>query len=117
VAVEALPLLEAEAKKRQGTRNDLKPNISTQMSESKESREYAAELAGKVAVSYVSAAKKLAKDDPETFKAVKAGKKTLTQAKRDIKEKKREAKRQQNREKIAARDFVVWQLATTCPCC
>lgn len=82
VAVDALPLLEAEAKERQGRRADLVP----EMEQSKPQR--AVEIAGAlvgVGKQYVSEAKKLKEEAPETYERVKAGKLNIQQAKREAK--------------------------------
>jgi N6-adenosine-specific RNA methylase IME4/ParB-like chromosome segregation protein Spo0J len=111
-AVELLPLFEAEAKKRQGERTDLKkdnivailpPSESTpEPKEQTKSRDQAAKAVG-VGGKYVSDAKKIQQERPEVFKQIKDGEKTLPQAKREMKEEQREQKRQENREKIESR--------------
>lgn len=82
VAVEALPMLEAEAKKRQGTRTDIQQKVAG--SELGQSRDVAAEMMG-VNRQYVSDAKKLRDEAPETYERVKAGKLNIQQAKREAK--------------------------------
>ncbi len=51
---------------------------------------------------YVSDAANIKAEDPEAFKAIKSGKKTITQHKREAKEKHREERRKANAEKAAA---------------
>lgn len=80
VAVEALPMLEAEAKKRQGTRTDFQQIIAE--SEAGQARDAAAHMMG-VNRQYVSDAKKLRDEAPETYERVKAGKLNIQQAKRE----------------------------------
>jgi N6-adenosine-specific RNA methylase IME4 len=50
---------------------------------------------------YINEAKKLREESPEAFEKIKTGQSTLTQVRREIKEKKREARREDNRQKIA----------------
>lgn len=82
VAVDALPMLEAEAKERQGSRSDLVAKMP--QSDLPRSRDTAADLVG-VGGRYVSDAKKLAQEAPETAALVRAGKMNLQQAKREAK--------------------------------
>lgn len=77
IAVEALPLFEAEAKKRQGTRTDLKLNLPQKVAEGE-----ARELVGRcfnVNKTYVSKAKKLKRNNSEYFEKVKCGKLNFSQ--------------------------------------
>lgn len=97
-ALEALPLLEAEAKKRQGSRNDITQKFAE--CESGEARDKAAELFD-TNRQYVSDAKKIKEEDPALFDKVKSGETGIVQAKREIKERKREERREENRQKIA----------------
>jgi ParB-like chromosome segregation protein Spo0J len=82
VAVEALPMLEAEAKERQGTRTDIQQIVAE--SKPGQARDAAAEMMG-VNRQYVSDAKKLREDAPETYERVKAGTLNIQQAKREAK--------------------------------
>lgn len=93
VAVEALPMLEAEAKERQGARTDLVPNlcqeIDTSHRETASQRalratEQAGQMLG-VNRQYVNDAKKLRDEAPQTYERVKAGELNIQQAKREAK--------------------------------
>ena len=84
IAVEALTQLEAEAKERQGERNDISANLRG--SDGRKAAEQAADLVG-VSARSVETAKKLKNDDPEEFEAMASGKKTLNKAVTDAKEK------------------------------
>ena len=84
VAVDLLPHLEAEARERQLStlkRGTESPDTA-QMPERAEARELAGEALG-VSPRYVSEAKRLSQEAPELFEAVKAGAKTITQARRE----------------------------------
>lgn len=75
IAVEMLPLLEEEAKERQGRRTDLQHNIVEKIPQSAEdnkSRTQAAKLVG-TNERYVSDAKKIKQDAPEVFELMKSG--------------------------------------------
>ena len=50
---------------------------------------------------YINEAAKLKESSPDAFERVKSGAATITQVKREIKEKKREARREENRAKVA----------------
>lgn len=76
LAVELLPRLEEEAKKRQGERNDLKTNIPQKIAES-ESRHKAAKLTG-TNRTYVSELKKIKDTELEVFEQIKTGEKKLS---------------------------------------
>ena len=65
-----------------------------------EAREKAAAAVG-VAASYVSDAKRIAREAPELAEKIKAGEATITQAKRELKEQAREQRREENRQLIA----------------
>lgn len=132
VATEMLPLLEEEARARQvslaGTRPSVKNDLAeiipegagdligsskqivhvkpiTQVAvlheECGESREKAA-AATNVNARYVSDAKKLKEQAPAIFAQVRAGDKTITEAKREIKEVAREQHRAENAKKVEA---------------
>lgn len=116
VALEALPFLEKEARKRQKTSGPGilggKP-LPPQMEEAvlkekpfyKEATAYTGKIFG-VGRTYITEAKKLKKESPEKFKDIKEGKKTITQVKRELKEEKRESRREKNRELIKDKDIV-----------
>lgn len=55
---------------------------------------------------YVADAKKLKEEKPELYTKVTSGEMSITQAKREVKEEKREAVRQENREKISVAEPV-----------
>lgn len=96
IAVDVLPVLEWEAKKRQlaGV------NLPALMPEGPgESREQAAEMFN-VSPRYVADAKKLKADAPDLYAEVRQGDKTITEAKRELKERGREDKREQNRQLV-----------------
>jgi hypothetical protein len=106
IATDVLPMLEAEAKERQGNRQDwlhIRQKIDGCRGRSDEQ---AAELFN-VNRQYISDAKRVKQSAPELFDAVRAGDKTLTDAKRKLKEHEREAKRQENRERVATTPPVV----------
>ena len=117
VGVELLPHLEREAKARQRAageafgkghpKADQKvdqafPDApSTTPARAAQSLDLAAKLTG-TNRQYVADAKKLKEQNPEVFEQVKAGEKTIVQARRELKEERRERQRQENREKIVA---------------
>lgn len=87
VAVEVLPLLEEEAKARQGTRNDLSQTLVKNLTNvaapnDGKAAAQAAELLG-TNRQYVSDMKKLHAEAPAIFAAVRDGQMTVTQAKRE----------------------------------
>ena len=102
VGVDILPHLEAEAKQRQETGNnqhslrELIPQGSTG-----KSADQAADVVGSNG-RYVSDAKKLQAEAPALAAQVRAGVKTITQAKRELKEQVRETRRKDNWQKVAA---------------
>lgn len=85
VAAEALPLYEAEAKKRQLRKPE---SVSPLMDEQKSRADSFAAEDFKVARGYVAAAKAIKLSSPETFEEVKAGKKKITQVVRELKKEK-----------------------------
>lgn len=93
VALEVLPMLEEEARARQGTRTDLGniPQIIAG-SQPSEARDIAAQLVG-TNRQYVSDAKAIATKAPELLEQVKEGTLTLPEAKRELKAQALEAKR------------------------
>ena len=108
VAVEMLPLLEAEAAQRQAaTRAQPGEKIGSKATEKIQpptgkgmAAQRAAEITGTNA-HYVADAKKLKQQSPELFAAVKSGKRSLVEVKRQVREAKREARRDENRRKVA----------------
>lgn len=90
-----------QARERQGTRTDL-GNIPERFPESQgDARDKAAAVTG-ANPHYITDAKAIARADPEMLDAVKFGAKTIPQAKRELKEREREARRETNRETIAS---------------
>ena len=91
VALDILPLLEEEAKVRQGRRTDLAPagadlfgDFPQIIAESAvESREQAAAMVG-TNRQYVSDAKRIAQDAPEWIDKIRSGEATITEAERNI---------------------------------
>jgi N6-adenosine-specific RNA methylase IME4 len=98
VAVEFLPYLEEESRKRMSSGGKGVEKIPPL--EAGKSRDKAAEMVG-TNPRYVSDAKKIKEEKPEVFEEIKAGTKSLMQAKRDIREEKREERREENRKKVA----------------
>jgi hypothetical protein len=81
VATDMLLLLEEEAKRRQGTRTDLRPNLVEIIPQSHgKSREQAAVIVG-TNDRYISDAKHIKKNAPEVAARVREGKMTLPEAK------------------------------------
>lgn len=101
VAVELLPMLEAEAKERQirKPKNSVVEIFPQQNSDQRKSRDQAAKLTGTNG-RYVSDVKKIKADKPEVFEQILQGDLTITDAKRQIKEEKREIIRQDNRKLV-----------------
>jgi len=84
IATDALPMLEAEAKKRQGTRTDLLNFPETiPESEQGEARDQAATLF-QTNPHYVQDAKNIAQKAPDLAEQIRAGKMTIPQAKREL---------------------------------
>lgn len=81
IAVDLLPMLEKEARERQGTRTDISQKIDGSPGRSDEK---AGELLG-VNRQYVSDAKKLKAESPELFEQVRAGTKNLSTVVRNAK--------------------------------
>ena len=105
VALDILPMLEAEAKERQRAaggdkrRSDANKAVPEKIPEAvprREARDAAAQLAG-TNPRYVSDAKKIAESAPELAEQVRAGKKTIAKAKKELakreKVERKEAKR------------------------
>lgn len=86
VAVEALPMLEAESEQRMlaGKAQDPGPKMDQGSGRAPRSADRAGRLVG-VGRQYVSDAKKLSEEAPQTFERVKAGTLNLQQAKREAK--------------------------------
>lgn len=78
LALDILPYLEDDARKRQGARNDIQEKFPE--SDAGQARDKAAKLVG-TNPRYVSDAKKLAKEAPQLFEKVKAGEISLPAAK------------------------------------
>lgn len=108
-SLDALPFFEAEAKERQ---RDAGGDHGNQYTGGKvavvqkiapvarqKARDQAAE-AFQTNRQYVSDAKRIKQEAPEVFEQIKNGKKTITQAKRDMREAKREERRETNRVKV-----------------
>lgn len=88
VAVEILPMLEEEARERQGKRNDLNGTSVNSLTEvdrpePQRATQQAATLLN-TNRQYVSDAKKLKQESPDLFEQVKAGELTIPQAKQEI---------------------------------
>jgi N6-adenosine-specific RNA methylase IME4 len=82
VAVEALPLFEEEAKKRQGKRSDISPKLGE--SERGKAAEKAAEAVG-ASRSYVEQVKAIREVAPELVEKIKTGEIKITEAARQVK--------------------------------
>jgi site-specific DNA-methyltransferase (adenine-specific) len=95
-AVEALPFYEAEAKKRQGARTDIKAKLPE--GSRGQSRDHAAR-AFKASPRYTEDAKKLKAEAPEIFEQVKAGGQTISEAMKRMKEVEKTSKRKAEAQK------------------
>lgn len=84
LALDVLPLLEAEAKERQGARTDLQNNVSQIIDRSSRASEQAAKITN-TNRQYVSDAKRIAEKSPELLEQVRTGELTIPEAKRQIK--------------------------------
>lgn len=98
VAVDLLPLLEAQARERQGARTDITEIFPEG---SGEAREHAAAAVG-VNNRYISDAKRIAEAAPQFVQPIRDGMMTIQDAKREMKEQEREAKRSGNRSVVAS---------------
>ena len=100
LAVDLLPILKAEAKKRQVRKptDYVREQIPEQTTG--RARDKAAEMVG-VNPHYVTDAEKIKTTSPKLFQDIVSGNTTVTRAKRDIKEAKRDTKRQENTQKVA----------------
>jgi N6-adenosine-specific RNA methylase IME4 len=83
IAQDVLPLLEEQAKKRQGARNDL--NIPTKVSESRGESRVAAARTFSVGTTYISDAKKIKLEHPELYKEILRGSKNIHEVKSSLK--------------------------------
>ena len=103
VAVDMLPMLEAEAEVRMlaGVEADPTQRIGEGSKHAGESAAQAAAIVG-TNRQYVSDAKKLATEDPESAEQVRSGKKTLPEVKRQKKEERKEQHRAEAAEADAA---------------
>jgi N6-adenosine-specific RNA methylase IME4 len=90
-----------------GNNNASKEKQKVQLIEPVDSKDNSRLTSQKVATAhntnrtYVSEAKRLKAEQPEKFEQVKRGEKTITEVKREIKEIKREERREENRAKVA----------------
>jgi len=91
-------MLANEAKERQGARNDIVELIPP--SSQGKARDKARELF-QVSGHYIDEAEKIKKESPADFEAILTPKKTITETKRDIRERKREQHRNENAQKVA----------------
>lgn len=103
IAVEMLPLIEQEAAKREAKGRPKKGSQKVDYVPDQNDGKAAAEAAAITGTNrqYVADAKKTKEEDPDEFERMKAGAVTVTQVKRKKKEKKREARRSENRKKVA----------------
>jgi N6-adenosine-specific RNA methylase IME4 len=99
LALDVLPFQERQAKERQGERNDLVERIP--QGDDGKARDKAAAAVG-VNPRYVSDAKRIKEEAPELIERMRNAEITVPQAMRELKERKREERRQENREAIAA---------------
>lgn len=89
VGLEAEKMYAKQARERQGTRTDLKKNnivVDLPQSSKGKARDMAAKAVG-VSGSSISKAKKIFKEDPETFEKLKNGNISLNEAEKTVKEK------------------------------
>lgn len=105
IALDILPMLEAEAKERQrGGQGGILLDQRVDQANGNRAPQAAEQAAAIVGTNrqYVADVKSIAQSAPELVEKIRAGETTVTQAKRDIKEKKREQRRQDNANKVAA---------------
>ncbi|MCZ6651724.1 MAG: DNA methyltransferase [Planctomycetota bacterium] len=95
IAVDALPLFEKEAKKRQGTRTDKLPGKNAQKSKPERRARDDAAKAFDVSPRYIEAAKAIVEHSPELAKAVRSGKRTINRAMKTVKQQKRQQQREE----------------------
>lgn len=102
VALDALPLFEKEAKDRQVAnlkRGNVRPDVAQMPPrEMRKARDDAAKAFG-VSPRYIQDAKAIQQRAPEMLEDLRSGKATITEAKRELKERDREARREENRAK------------------
>ena len=99
VATEILPMLEEEARERQGARNDLTSvknltEVDTQVIEPQRAAEQAATIVG-TNRQYVSDAKTIKAQAPDVFEKLKAGEVEMSDAKREVKKRAQAEAREQ----------------------
>lgn len=97
ISLDVLPMLEAEAKGRQGARTDIVEIVPP--SEPGKARDQAADLF-QTNPRYVQDAKRLQEQAPDLLGKVRSGEQSIPQAKRELKEREREAVREHNRELV-----------------
>ena len=105
VAVDILPMLEVEAHERYAATVGRPSKSDQKIDQISERVPQAAEQAASIVGTnrqYVADVKRLAQDAPEWVEKIRAGDATITEAKRAIKEDRREQRRQANAEKVAA---------------
>jgi hypothetical protein len=105
-ALDALPFYEQEARERQIALAGSRPNLTAILQEGSDKGE-AAEQVGKlfnVSPRYIYEAKAIAEKAPELLEEIKSGDLTVSQAKREIKEREREGRREENRQAISIAD-------------
>jgi len=99
ISLDVLPMLEEEARERQETTRFGSGIVSTTDSEGGKARDQAAVLF-QTNPRYVQDAKQLQDQAPDLLDKVRAGEQTIPQAKRELKERKREAIREENRKLV-----------------
>jgi len=97
IAVDILPMLEKENPPGRPKKAERKGGTNTTFSKN---RDTAATITG-ASARYVSDAKKIVEEEPELAEQVRSGEKTITQAKRDVNEKKRAKKRSDDKKRVA----------------
>ncbi len=119
IAVDVLPLLEREARGRQRAAAEqtnlalgrqAAETLPEKLPEASEARSQAAAVFS-INPHYVSDAKKLKAAAPDLYDAVRAGEQTITEAKRELKERGREQVREQNRALVEAAPPAITVLA------
>jgi len=96
IATDVLPMLEEEARERQGARTDLTSGKQFPEVEPERPRDQAAAMF-QTNPRYVQDAKRIRQEAPDLADDIRRGDKTIPQAKRVLKERKRETVREQNR--------------------
>jgi N6-adenosine-specific RNA methylase IME4/ParB-like chromosome segregation protein Spo0J len=102
IAVEVLPMFESEARERRlaGLKQGKELPSAHSHADGGKAAEHAASII-QVSPRYVEDAKAIKNQSPEKFEAIKTGAMSITEAKRELKEEKREDRRQQNKELVA----------------